>query len=73
MKGRAAIAALRTYAREVGGAERREPAHWQASDLMTDLLRCFDPDTAALIRHRVARDYEIEYDPGQAPLLPPAD
>lgn len=72
MSREAAVAALTAYATRIGPAEAKEPEPWQASDLMTDVLLMFDPDTADGILHRVQRDYAAEQ-PDVQPAFPRAD
>ncbi|MBG7704861.1 hypothetical protein HCJ76_44070 [Streptomyces sp. MC1] len=72
MNARATRAALATYARKCGRGEQAEPKHWQASDLMTDLLLSFDAETAEQILHRARRDYDAEQSTA-TPQFPPAD
>ncbi|MEU5181209.1 hypothetical protein AB0G49_14265 [Streptomyces longwoodensis] len=72
MSRQAAADALTEYAQLVGKSESTEPEHWQASDLITDLLLGFDPPTADLILHRVTRDLDAER-AEEPPLFPPAD
>jgi hypothetical protein len=67
-----AAIALDAYVTREGDGEMAEPHHWQASDLITDLLMCFGPETADLILHRVQRDTEAER-AEQAPLFPPSE
>jgi hypothetical protein len=68
----AAAVALAAYSTRIGLQEQHEPLHWQASDLVTDLLLGFDPATADVILHRVHRDLDAEHDE-RPPLFPPAD
>lgn len=72
MNARATRAALTTYAKKCGRGEQAEPKHWQASDLMTDLLLSFPADTAEQILHRVRRDYDAEQATA-TPQFPPAN
>lgn len=53
---RTAREALRNWAWLQGPAMQSEPATWQASDMITDLLLTFSEEDAAEIMHRVERD-----------------
>jgi hypothetical protein len=67
-----AAVALAEYSKRVGSHEQHEPLHWQASDLITDLLLSFDPATANDVLHRVHRDLDADRT-DTPPLFPPAD
>lgn len=69
-----AIVALVVYATRTGEGEIHEPKDWQASDLITDLLLCFDPETADVILHRVERDNSADREDrgDEPPAFPPA-
>jgi hypothetical protein len=71
MNRKAAEAALEAYVRNSGEGERMEPAEWQASDLITDLLLLFTPEDAEQILHRVQRDLPEEQ-PDVTPAFEPA-
>ncbi|AWI32637.1 hypothetical protein [Streptomyces tirandamycinicus] len=71
MNRKAAEAALAAYVGNCGPGEAKEPEHWQASDLVTDLLMLFDADTARKILRRVEGDLTAEQ-PDVTPVLPAA-
>ncbi|RPE39793.1 hypothetical protein EDD90_2811 [Streptomyces sp. Ag109_O5-1] len=58
MSRMAAVHALAVHARNSSNVRTPEP--WQASDLITDLLKLFPGDVVEEILHRVERDYDAE-------------